>query len=1188
MAGRAQLAEPFAVAMSLVARPGGQLSPSNNDAFSYILFPDFLRVSDVSRERRMQCPICKFANRDSARFCEKCGGGLEVSCLNCGAANSPASRFCGACGASLETNAAPTGADVARDAAAERRQLTIMFCDMVGSTALSAKLDPEDLRDVIRQYQTLVSAEIRRYDGSVAKFSGDGIMAYFGFPKAHEDDAERAVLAGLAIVASLRAVRAPLGHKQVSGLSVRVGIATGEVVVGDLVGEGVSERWAVVGETPNLAARLQSVAEPNSVVISARTQRLARGGFRYVNLGLHEIKGIPTLVQVWGVKGKKATASRFDAAHGKTLTPMVGRERELAMIDRCWQRASAGHGQVVLIRGEPGIGKSRITQFFCDSLKGQPHQRLQYQCSPYHANSALHPVIAHIEQAAKFAADDSDERKCKKLGALFRFSDVERETGLLLIASLLSIPCGSLDSTLMLDASRQREQTMGLLLSRLPALARKAPLLCVVEDVHWIDPSTLDLLHKMVSGVDKLAVLLLVTCRPEFEARWPSHDYVSEIRLERFAERGVKAIVAGITAGKALPADVMAQIVAKADGVPLFAEELTKTVLDSGLLSEGQQNYALLGTLPNLAIPTTLHDSLMARLDRLPQEKSVAHVAAVIGRSFSYDLLAAAAGVPEDKLSRALARLQEAEIIYERRPARTKTFEFKHALIQDAAYQSQLKSVRRTHHEKIARALEERFPVIASTQPEVVAHHYGEAECIEPALRNWQAAGVRAIEHSANVEALRHFDQALRLLPHVDSAEKRAQQELQVQLARGMTLTAVEGFASPSVESAYARALALCEEVGNDQQKFVALVGLWQFSMVAGRLPTAVQLGRQLLAQAEGANNTTSLMLAHRALGTSYLLIGDLVGAREHTTRGLSLYNRQQHGTLAFRFGHDPGVAHGLYRGWSLWLLGHGDEGLAASQAALRLAQNLKHPVSVAFALCYLGIVEAHRGDYAGARDHADQAAALSAEHRLALWAAMSSIVRGWALTGLGHGSGGIDLLRDGVAAWMRTGARAGVTFFHAAQAWGLLTSGRHEEAFRVLDEGAATEDKNGEFFFRAELLRLRGEALSAASPGDTEKSEALFRESLAIARRQQARAFELRTAVSLGHLLLGEGRREEALDIVQPIYGWFTQGLGTVDLAAASQLLNELRPTAGKDAGPSLVAVQPRSGSSDSQRTER
>jgi class 3 adenylate cyclase len=871
----------------------------------------------------MHCQICRFTNRDGARFCEGCGVGLEVVCLHCGAANSAGGRFCSACGASLGAQGGPTGvADLARDAAAERRQLTIMFCDLVGYTALSAQLDPEDLRDLIRRYQTLAAAEIRRYDGSVAKFSGDGIMAYFGYPRAHEDDAERAVLAGLDIVDSVRGVHASPGHEQASGLSVRVGIATGEVVVGDLVGEGVSERWAVIGETPNLAARLQSIAEPNSVVISASTQRLAGGAFDYVNLGMRELKGIATSMEVWSVTGKRATASRFDAVHGRTLTPMVGREPELALIDRRWQRACAGHGQVVVIRGEGGIGKSRITQFFWERLKRQPHQRLQLQCSSYHANSALHPVIAQIEQSADFSPGDGNEQKCAKLEALFRFSEAGRETGVPLIASLLSIPYENLYPKLMLEPGRQRERTLAAMLDRIHRLAGEAPLLCIVEDVHWIDPSTLELLHKMVSGVAKRAVLLLVTCRPEFEAPWTSNDYVTDLRLDRFTEQEVKDIVAGVTAGKGLPAEVMTQIVAKADGVPLFAEELTKTVLDSGQLAEGEQDYALLQTLRNLAIPTTLHDSLMARLDRLPQEKLVAHVASVIGRSFSYDLLAAVAGLPEEQLTRALARLQDAELLYERPSALTKTYEFKHALIQDAAYQSQLKSVRRTHHEKIALALEERFPVIASTQPEVIARHYAEAECIEPALRNWQAAGVRAIERSANVEALRHFDEALNLLPHVKSAEMRAQQELQVQLARGMTLTAVQGYASPSVELAYARALELCEHVGNDQQKFGALFGLWQFSMVGGRLPTAVQLGRQLLAQAEGASGTTALMLAHRALGTSYLLVGDLVGAREHTTRGLGLYDRQQHATLAFRFGHDPGVAHGLYRGWTLWLLG--------------------------------------------------------------------------------------------------------------------------------------------------------------------------------------------------------------------------------------------------------------------------
>jgi class 3 adenylate cyclase/predicted ATPase len=1064
----------------------------------------------------MQCQICEFTNRDGARFCEECGAGLEVVCLDCGAANSAGGRFCSACGASLGTNGAPTGvADLARDAAAERRQLTIMFCDLVGYTALSAKLDPEDLRDLIRRYQTVAAAEIRRYDGSVAKFSGDGIMAYFGFPKAHEDDAERAVLAGLAIVESVRGLHASPGHEQASGLSVRVGIATGEVVVGDLVGEGVSERWAVIGETPNLAARLQSVAEPNSVVISARTQRLARGGFGYVNLGLHELKGIPTPVEVWRVKGKKATASRFDAVHGRALTPLVGREPELALIDRSWQRASAGNGQVVLLRGEPGIGKSRITQFFCERLKGQPHQLLQYQCSSYHANSALHPVIAQIEQAAKFSPDDSNEQKCEKLDALFGFSDVERETGVPLIASLLSIPCESLYPKLMLEPGRQREKTLAVLLDRLHTRAGEAPLLCIVEDVHWIDPSTLDFLHMMVGDVHKLAVLLIVTCRPEFEAPWQSNPHVTEVRLQRFTESGVKEIVAGVTAGKALPADVMAQIVAKADGVPLFAEELTKTVLDSGLLSEGAQHYALPRTLPNLAIPATLQDSLMARLDRLPQEKSVAQLAAVIGRSFSYDLLAAVAGLPEDKLDRAIGRLQEADLIYERRPALTPTFEFKHALIQDAAYQSQLKSVRRTHHEKIARALEQRFPLIASTQPEVVAHHYGEAECVEPALKSWQAAGIRAIEHSANVEALRHFDEALRLLPHVESAEKRAQQELQVQLARGMTLTAVEGYASPSVEFAYARALALCEEVGNDQQKFAALFGLWRIVINGPELGKARALASQLLEHAERLGVTEMILTAHGSTGITTLFLGELAVAEDSFRKVIALYDPVAHHALAISAGQDPGLACMMYSALGLWLRGHTEDALAQYGDALERARALGHAFSLAYTLHVAAIIEQCMGNLPKLWERATELKQLAADSNFAQLHAGARVYLGYCDSEQGGGAGSLEEIAQGIQEWQKSSG-LNVPFFKAMLGHACGKSGDLERGLATLDEAMALADATHMRWYGAELCRLKGEMLAQRSNAPERDVVALFSRAVAIASEQGAASLEKKARDSL------------------------------------------------------------------------
>ena len=1064
----------------------------------------------------MQCQICKFTNRDGARLCEQCSAGLEVVCLDCGAANSAGGRFCSACGASLGTIAAPTGvADLARDAAAERRQLTIMFCDLVGYTALSAKLDPEDLRDLIRRYQTLASAEIRRYDGSVAKFSGDGIMAYFGFPKAHEDDAERAVLAGLAIVESVRGVHASPGHEQAAGLSVRVGIATGEVVVGDLVGEGVSERWAVIGETPNLAARLQSIAEPNSVVIGARTHRLARGGFSYVNLGLHELKGIPTSVEVWRVMGKKATASRFDAVHGRALTPMVGREPELALIDRSWQRAAAGNGQVVLIRGEAGIGKSRITQFFCERLKGQSHQRLQFQCSSYHANSALHPVIAQIEQAAKLLPDDSNEQKCAKLDVLFKFPEIERDTSVPLIASLLSISCEGLYPKLVLEPGRQRERTLAVLLDRLHVMAGEVPLLCILEDVHWIDPSTLDFLQMMVSAADKLAMLLIVTCRPEFEAPWSSKAHVTEIQLQRFTENRVKEIVTGVTAGKTLPADVMAQIVAKADGVPLFAEELTKTVLDSGLLSEGEQNYALPRTLPNLAIPATLQDSLMARLDRMSQEKSIAQLAAVIGRSFSYDLLAAVAGLPEDQLARALDRLQGAELIYERRPALTPTFEFKHALIQDAAYQSQLKSVRRNHHEKIARALEQRFPVMASTQPEVVAHHYGEAECIGPALKNWQAAGIRAIERSANVEALRHLDEALHLLPHVEGAEERAQQELQVQLARGMTLTAVEGYASPSVEFAYARAVALCEEVGNDQQKFAALFGLWRIVINGPELGKARVIAGQLLEHAERLGVPEMILTAHGSTGITRLFLGELAVAEDSFRKVIALYDPVAHRALAIRAGQDPGLACMMYSALGMWLRGHTEDALAQYGEALERARALKHAFSLAYTLHISAIIEQCMGNLPKLRERATELELLAADSNFAQLHAGARIYLGYCASEQGGGAGPLEDIAQGIKEWQKTSG-LNVSYFKAMLGHAYGRNGDLERGLATFDEAMALADATHMRWYGAELCRLKGELLSQRGNASERDVVALFSRAIAIAEEQGAASLEKKARDSL------------------------------------------------------------------------
>ncbi|MGH8851562.1 MAG: AAA family ATPase, partial [Casimicrobiaceae bacterium] len=885
-----------------------------------------------------------------------------------------------------------------------------------------------------------------------------------------------------------------------------------------------SERWAVVGETPNLAARLQSIAAPDSVAISARTRRLARGGFHYVDLGLHELKGIAAPVEVWRVTGVRPTPSRFDAAHGRTLTPMIGRGAELELIDRCWQRAAAGSGCVVVIRGEAGIGKSRITQSFCERLAGQTHRRLRYQCSPYHSASALHPVIAQIEQAAKFSPGDGDKQKCRKLAALFRWSDPERDLGLALIASLLSIPCADLHPSLELDASRQREKTQDVLLRELHAVAREAPLVCVVEDVHWIDPSTLELLQRLVGDVSQLPVLLILTCRPEFAATWPPGAHLTEVRLRRCSADDVRGIVEGVTAGKRLPPAVIAQIVAKSDGVPLFAEELTKTVLELGLLGDREEPHASPRALANLAIPATLHDSLMARLDRLPQEKTVAQLGAVIGRNFDYELLAAVSGLPDDRLVRALKRLEEAEIIHRLRPEPAATFEFRHALIQDTAYYSQLKSIRRANHESIARALEQRFPLVASMQPEVVAHHYDEALCTEAALKWWQAAGARAIEHSAHVEALRHFDEALRLLPQVPDAETRSRQELKVQLARGMALTAVEGYASPSVEAAYARALALCAEVGNDQQKFAALFGLWRIAITRPDLDKARAVAFELLELARHIGSTEMLLTAHGSTGITTFFFGQLALAEDSFRKVAALYDPVAHRALAIRAGQDPGLACMMYSALGLWLRGRPQDALAQYGEALERARALGHAFSLAYTLYVAAMIEQCAGNLPKLRERATELERLAVEGHFGQMYASARVYLGFCDSHGADSGSALDEIGQSIADFQKS-SRLNVPYFQGMLADACLRSGEIDRGLAALDEAMALADSTRVRWYSAELCRLKGELLARRRDPPEEDIEALFDRALAIAGEQGAVSLERKARQSLKHSTRGRVR---------------------------------------------------------------
>jgi class 3 adenylate cyclase len=695
----------------------------------------------------MECPRCRADIPEESKFCDECGAALPGRCLSCGAAIRSGAKFCPVCGKKLTasncdptaaTSAIPTSPIVLARAPAERRQLTVMFCDLVNSTVLSARLDPEDMGDVLRVYHDGCAKIVARFEGFVAKYMGDGVLVYFGYPHAHEDDAERAVRAGLALVEAIGATMLPLPGEL--KLQLRVGIATGLVVVGDLIGSGAAQEEAVVGETPNLAARLQGLAAPDAVVIGADTRRLTGGLFEYRDLGAATLKGFADPVQAWQVVGPSAIESRFEALHAtSTTTPLIGRDEELDLLMRRWQQAKGGDGRVVLLSGEPGIGKSRVTEAIEERLSGEPHIRLRFFCSPYHGDTALHPVVNQLEHAAGFERDDNAERRLGKLEAILAPSkDTKQATALL--ADLLSIG-GDRYPPPNLDPQRRKEGTLEALFAQLAGLAAHRPVLMVFEDVHWIDPISLELLELTVERVASLRVLLIMTFRPEFQSPWTGDAHVTTLALNRLGRQHGAELVKCLTGNKHLPSAILDQITAHADGVPLFVEELTKAVLESGLLRDAGDRYVSTGPVPPLAIPTTLHASLMARLDRLAPIREVAQIGAAIGREFSYELLAALVPLPESTLQEAVERLVRSELVFCRGRPPNATYTFKHALIRDAAYATLLRSRRQELHARIAQVLEDRFPDTVELHPEILAHHWSQAGLVEKAAfyagRTW-------------------------------------------------------------------------------------------------------------------------------------------------------------------------------------------------------------------------------------------------------------------------------------------------------------------------------------------------------------------------------------------------------------------------------------------------------------------
>jgi class 3 adenylate cyclase/predicted ATPase len=1042
---------------------------------------------------------------------------------------------------------------------AERRQLTVMFIDIVDSTKLSSQLDPEEYRDVVRAYHTACTEVIRRYDGHIAQLLGDGLLVYFGYPQAHEDDAQRAVRTALGILAAMDDLLTRLPHATGRTLAVRLGIHTGLVVIGAMGDQGRHEHLAL-GETPNIAARIQGLAQPNTVAISEATYRLVQGYFACQDLGAQALRGVTEAMRVYHVLSESGATSRLDVAQPRGLTPLVGRELEVTLLLERWEQAKAGHGQVVLLSGEGGIGKSRLVQVLKDHVANDPHVRWECRSLPYYQNTALYPLTDLFQRTLQWQPDETPDEKLGKLEHALSQYRLPLEESVPLFAPLLSLPIPEdRYPPLPVSPQRQRQKTLESLVAILLALAEQQPMLFILEDLHWTDPSTLEFLGLLVEQVPTTAIATLLTCRPHFQPAWHHRSYLTEMTLNHLAHTQVEQIVTGMTDGKTLPQEVLHQMIAKTDGVPLFVEEMTKAILESGQLKALDGHYELTGALFTLAIPATLQDSLMARLDRLVSAKGVAQMGATIGRQFAYELLQAASQLDASTLQRELGRLVEAEIVYQRGLPPQSTYLFKHALIQDAAYQSLLKSTRQQYHQRIAQVLEAQFPETAETQPELLAYHYTEASFIEQAIGYWQRAGQQASERSANLEAVSHFTTGIELLKTLPETPERTQHALTLHIALGAALLMAKGHAAPEVEHVYTQARALCQRVGETPQIVPVLFGLYRFYHARAQLHTARELGETLLRLAQHADDPALAVVAHYPLGTTWLRLGALPAARPHLEAGIALYTPDQHRALVFRMGQDPGVGCRVNVALTLWLLGYPEQALARLHEALALAHELSHPSTLAFARAWAALVSQLCRDVPAVHEQAEAAVALATEQGFPQWAAYGTSLRGWALAMQGQGEEGIAQVRQGIAAYRATGAALVLPYYCTLLAEVCDHLGHTEDALQALAEAHTLVEQHEERCWEAEIHRLQGVLLLRQMGTSQAEAETWLQRALDVARHQQARSWELRAAMSLARLWQQQGKRQEAHDLLAPVYGWFTEGFDTADLQEAKALLDAL-----------------------------
>ena len=1027
--------------------------------------------------------------------------------------------------------------------AAERRQVTVMFSDLVGSTALSGRLDPEDLRDVLSAYRGCVTDVVSRHGGYVAKYLGDGALVYFGYPQAREDDGERAVRAGLELIAAIATVARGEGDVP---LQSRVGIATGLVIVGELIGSGEAQERGIVGETPNLAARLQAIAEPDMVVIADDTRRLVGDLFELEDLGAQDLKGIRKPVRAWATLRLRPIESRFEALRGSGPTALVGRARETGLLARCWADAKAGNGQVVLLSGEAGIGKSRLTAELLDSLDAEPHARLRYFCSPQHTDSALHPIIGQMERAAGLAREDTPQTKLDKLDTLLARSSTSAADAALL-ADMLSVPGDGRYPAGELAPAQRRQNTLEALVRQVEALARARPVLIIFEDAHWADPTSIEALGRMIDLLGDLRVLLIVTFRPEFEPPWSGQPHVTSLALDRLPRHDVELVIDRVAGDAALPADVRHDIIERTDGIPLFVEEMTKAVLEAGDEADALRAAATIPARAS-AVPATLHASLMARLDRLGPAREIAQIGAAIGREFSWRLLIAVARCPEAEVASALDRLVTAGLLFRQGGPPDPTFLFKHALVQDAAYGALLREPRRTLHARIAEAIEKHFPDVAEGRPELLARHSTEAGLIERAAGLWARAGRRSLARSALREAAEQIARALDQIATLPATAARRREAIRLQVELASALIHTKGHAAPETQASFTRAHELIEQAEalgeapeDPLMPFSVLYGFWVANRVALKGEVARQLAAQFLARAQERRAAGPLVIGHMVMGITLVVTGDFVDGRGHLDQAITLYDHREHRALATQFAHDVRVSALSWRAIALWALGHPEAALADVEHALEDARDIGHAATTMYGLSHTALTLIECGRETAANASIDELAALADEKRTLFWSAYAALLRGRLLTLAGKASEAVPMITSGIAAMRSTGATTYAPWYMTTLASAHAQLGALDEAWRCIGEAMDAVKATEERWCESDLHRVAGEIALMSAGRDTVTAEEHFERALAVARRQQAKSWELHAATAMARLWRMQGKSQQARDLLTPIERWFS-----------------------------------------------